>query len=55
MLVWFRSSIIFCRYDFHRGVDIPTPLYSNVYAIADGIVRIPGSHDLYSDGIVQVG
>ena len=43
-----------CRYDFHRGVDIPIPLYSNVYAIADGTVRIAGSHPLYSDGVVQV-
>ena len=41
-------------YDFHRGVDIPTPLYSNVYAIADGTVRIAGSHEEYMDGIVQV-
>ena len=35
-------------------MDIPTPLYSNVYAIADGTVRIAGSHAAYSDGVVQV-
>ena len=44
----------FCSYDFHRGVDIPFPLYSNVHAVADGTVRINGSHDLFSDGVVQV-
>ena len=44
-----------CRYDFHRGVDIPTPLYTVVYAIDDGTVRIPGpSHSGFSDGVVQV-
>ena len=42
------------RYDFHRGVDIVADLYSNVYAIADGTVRINGSHPGYSDGVVQV-
>ena len=44
----------FCRYDFHRGVDIPVPLYTNVHAVADGTVRIAGSHPLFSDGVVQV-
>ena len=43
-----------CRYDYHRGLDIPAILYSNVYAVADGIVRINGSHPAYSDGVVQV-
>ena len=35
-------------------MNIPTPLNSPVYAVADGRVRIPGSHPDYSDGVVQV-
>ena len=46
--------VLQCRYDFHRGVDIPLPLYTNVYAIDDGIVTINGSSPAYRDGIVQV-
>ena len=48
------NHLIRPRYDFHRGVDIPTPLHSDVYAVADGTVRINGSHPAYSDGVVQV-
>ena len=43
------------RYDFHRGVDIPIPIGTPLVAIDDGIVRIAGSHETYSDGVVQVG
>ena len=49
-----RMNFLMCSYDYHRGVDIPATLYSNVYAVADGIVRINGSHAAYSDGVVQV-
>ena len=35
-------------------MDIPATLYSNVHAVADGTVQIAGSHDLFSDGVVQV-
>ncbi len=42
------------RYDFHRGIDIPTPIGSAVYAVADGRVRIAGDHDSYSDMLVQL-
>ncbi len=36
-------------------MDIPTELFSTVYAIDDGFVRIPGpNHDAFSDGVVQV-
>ena len=43
-----------CRYDFHRGVDIPIQVGTPVVAIDDGTVRIAGSHPAYSDGVVQV-
>jgi murein DD-endopeptidase MepM/ murein hydrolase activator NlpD len=42
------------RFDWHRGVDIPTPLDSDLYAIDDGKIRIAGSHESYSDGVVQL-
>ena len=41
-------------YNFHRGVDIRCSTYTNVYAVADGTVRINGSHSGYSSSIVQV-
>ena len=43
-----------CRYDFHRGVDIPIPIGTPLVAIDDGTVRIAGSHSAYGDGVVQV-
>ena len=42
------------RYDFHRGIDIPAPLGSDVHAIADGTVRLAGTYPEYSDMIVQI-
>ncbi len=42
------------RYDFHRGIDIATPEWTPVFAIADGIVKIAGSHPSYSDPLVQL-
>ena len=42
------------RYDFHRGVDIPIPEGTPLYAIDDGVVRISGNHSGYSNRIVQV-
>ncbi len=42
------------RYDFHRGIDIPTALGTPVFAIASGEVRIAGSNSGYSDPLVQL-
>ncbi len=42
------------RYDWHRGVDIPLPFGSPVYAVADGTVRLAGDDPNYSDPLVQL-
>lgn len=42
------------RYDFHRGIDIPTPAGTPVFAIADGTVQIAGTHASYTDALVQL-
>ncbi len=42
------------RFDWHRGVDIPQPLGDPVYAVRDGMVRIPGNEPGYSDLLVQL-
>ena len=42
------------RYDFHRGIDLATQEWTPVFAIADGIVKIAGSHASYSDPLVQL-
>jgi len=42
------------RYDFHRGIDIATPIDTPVFAIADGEVRIAGDHPGYSDPVVSL-
>ncbi len=42
------------RYDYHRGIDIPTPIGTPVFAIADGIVRIAGNQTAYSDPLIQI-
>jgi len=40
------------RYDFHRGIDIPTPIDTPVFAIADGIVKKAGKDESYNDPII---
>lgn len=42
------------RYDFHRGMDIATPLNTPIFAIADGIVQSAGDHPSYSDPMIRV-
>jgi murein DD-endopeptidase MepM/ murein hydrolase activator NlpD len=40
------------RYDFHRGIDIPTPTGTPIFAIADGIVKKAGANRGYSDPVI---
>ena len=42
------------RYDYHQGIDIPTPLSTTLVAVSTGTVRVAGAHPLYSDGVVQI-
>lgn len=42
------------RYDFHRGVDIPSANLTPVFAIAKGVVRKSGYDPAYSDPLIQL-
>jgi murein DD-endopeptidase MepM/ murein hydrolase activator NlpD len=42
------------RYDFHRGVDIATPIGTPFFAISDGSVEISGINPSYSDPLVKL-
>jgi len=42
------------RYDFHRGVDIATPIGTPIFAISDGNVEIAGVNSGYSDPLIKV-
>lgn len=42
------------RYDFHRGIDVPTPRGTEVHAIQAGVVRRAGHDPDYADMVVQI-
>lgn len=42
------------RYDYHRGIDIPAPVFTPVFAIADGQVTLAGLYPAYEDMVIQV-
>lgn len=43
------------RYDWHRGVDMPTPCNTPVHAIRAGVVRMSDDYPgTYSDRMVQI-
>ena len=42
------------RYDFHRGLDIPAPLGTPIFAVSDGIVRTAGIDSSYEDPVIIV-
>ena len=42
------------RYDFHRGVDIATPVGTPFFAVTSGTVQIAGPDAAYSDPLVRV-
>lgn len=42
------------RYDYHRGLDIPTPINTPVFAVAAGVVQKAGSDPGYEDLLVQL-
>ena len=42
------------RYDFHRGLDISTPIGTPVFAITDGVVQHAGEHSSFDDPMIRV-
>ncbi len=42
------------RYDFHRGIDLPTPVGTPIHAVQDGTVRLAGHDPKYDDPVIQI-
>lgn len=42
------------RYDFHRGIDLQTPIGTPIYATEDGEIRLSGLYPYYDDMVVQI-
>jgi len=42
------------RYDFHRGIDIATPIGTPFFAISDGVVMIAGVNSSYTDPLIKL-
>jgi len=42
------------RYDFHRGVDIATPIGTPIFAITEGVVQTAGVHPDYDDPVIRL-
>ncbi len=42
------------RYDFHRGVDLATPIGTPIFAITDGVVQHAGVHPEYDDPVIRI-
>lgn len=42
------------RFDFHRGIDLPTAVGTPVFAMAAGLVRTAGNHSAYDGPLVQI-
>ena len=42
------------RFDWHRGIDIPTPCHTPVKAVADGKIRLAGDVSGFSDTMVEI-
>ncbi len=42
------------RYDFHRGLDIATPVGTPFFAVTGGLVQIAGADPSYSDPLVKL-
>jgi len=42
------------RYDFHQGLDLPTPISTTLIAVTTSTVKIAGYSPNYADGIVQL-
>jgi murein DD-endopeptidase MepM/ murein hydrolase activator NlpD len=42
------------RFDFHRGLDLPTPIGTPAFAIADGEVIKAGVHPSFDDPVIEI-